>query len=65
MKDLGEDRAMTEKALKLLRAGKLGAYEKALETLHPDTLQAWKEWLEVLLMDRRGGGATRLAGGDG
>jgi hypothetical protein len=46
LKELGEDRAMTEKALKLLRAGKPGAYEKALETLHPGTLQAWKEQLE-------------------
>ena len=44
--ELGEDRAMTEKTLKLLRAGKLGAYEKALEALHPDTLQAWKERLD-------------------
>ncbi len=45
-KVLGEDRAMTEKALKLLRAGKPGAYEKAIEALQPDTRQAWEEQLE-------------------
>jgi hypothetical protein len=33
VKELGEDRARTEKALKLLRAGKPGAYEKAIEGL--------------------------------
>ena len=51
LKELGEDRAMTEKVLKLLRAGTPGAYEKALETLHPDTLQAWKERLEEWEID--------------
>jgi hypothetical protein len=46
VKELGEDRAMTEKALKLLRAGKPGAYEKAIEALQPDTRRAWEEQLE-------------------
>jgi len=46
VKELGEDRAMTEKALRLLRAGKPGAYEKAIEALQPDTRQAWEEQLE-------------------
>ncbi len=46
VKELGEDHAMTEKALKLLRAGKPGAYVKAIEALQPDTRQAWEEKLE-------------------
>ncbi len=46
VKELGEDRAMTEKALKLLRIGKPEAYEKAIAALQPDTRQAWEEQLE-------------------
>jgi hypothetical protein len=41
LKELGEDRAMTEKALKLLRAGKPGAYEKAL--WEPDDYEEGQE----------------------
>ncbi len=46
MRDLDQDQAMTEKALRLLQAGKADAYEKALTTLHPDTQQAWGDQLE-------------------
>ena len=46
LEDLDEDQAMTEKALKLLKAGKHEAYERALTPLRPDTQQAWKDQLE-------------------
>ncbi len=46
MQDLDEDQAMTEKALRLLRAGKPGAYDKALAALQEDTRDGWQELLE-------------------
>ena len=46
LEDLGEDQAMTEKALNLLKAEKHGTYETALAPLHPDTRQAWEDQLE-------------------
>ncbi len=46
LEDLDGDQAMTEKALKLLKAGKHGTYESALAPLHPDTQQAWEDQLE-------------------
>ena len=44
--DLAQDQAMTEKALKVLRAGKPDAYEKALAALRSDTRDGWEDVLD-------------------
>ena len=44
--DVEEDAAMTQKALKILRQGEGGAYEKALIALRDDTREWWKTSLE-------------------
>lgn len=46
LKELGEDEAMTQRALAFLKAGPAGAYDKALAALHPGTRQAWEELFE-------------------
>ena len=43
--DLGEDEAMTAKALKLLSNGKAQSYEKAVAVLRADTREWWEEVL--------------------
>jgi hypothetical protein len=43
--DLGEDEAMTAKALKLLSDGKPQSYEKAVAVLRADTREWWEEVL--------------------
>ena len=43
--DLKEDQAMTERALKVLRAGKPDAYAKALAALREDTRDWWQDKL--------------------
>ncbi len=45
LQDLDEDQAMTEKTLRLLRAGKPGAYENALAALREDTRDGWEDQL--------------------
>jgi len=44
--DVDEDAAMTQKALKILRQGGIGAYEKALIALRDDTREWWKTSLD-------------------
>ncbi len=45
LQDLDEDRAMMERALKVLRSGKADAYDKAISVLREDTRDWWKEKL--------------------
>ncbi len=44
--ELAADQTLTEKAIKILRAGKAGAYDRALKTLREDTRTWWVETLE-------------------
>jgi hypothetical protein len=44
--DVEEDAAMTQKALKILRQGEAGAFEKALMALRDDTREWWETSLE-------------------
>ena len=46
LQDLEDDQVMTEKALRLLRAGKPGAYDKALAAVRDDTRTWWQDQLE-------------------
>ncbi len=46
LQDLEDDQVMTEKALRLLRAGKPDAYDKVLAAVRADTRTWWQEQLE-------------------
>ena len=51
LRDLDEDQAMTERALKVLRSGKADAYDKAISVLREDTRDWWKDKLTWELDD--------------
>jgi len=47
LRDIDDDEAMTEKALKFLQGGKAAAYEKAVAALRADTREWWQDVLDA------------------
>ena len=65
LRDLDEDQAMTERALKVLRSGKADAYDKAISVLREDTRDWWKEKLTLELDDYEEGEAPYTSDASG